>query len=56
MQDTDTTVKGFHQLMRVAGMAYGAVNVLQWGQPEVSSDFYAVKGCRGAAGAAPARV
>ena len=44
VQDTDTTVKGFHQPMRVAGMAYGAVNVLQWGQPEVSSDFYAVKG------------
>ena len=44
VQDTDTTVKGFYQPMRVAGMAYGAVNVLQWGQPEVSSDFYAVKG------------
>ena len=44
VQDTDTTVKGFHQPMRVAGMAYGAVNALQWGQPEAGSDFYAVKG------------
>lgn len=42
--DSDTTVAGFHQPMRVAGMAYGAVDVLQWGRPEAGSDFYAVKG------------
>ncbi|MDO4769913.1 MAG: phenylalanine--tRNA ligase subunit beta, partial [Brachymonas sp.] len=42
--DSDTTVAGFHQPMRVAGMAYGSVNALQWGQKDTASDFYDVKG------------
>jgi phenylalanyl-tRNA synthetase beta chain len=31
VQNSDTTVQGFDQPMRVAGMAYGAANALQWG-------------------------
>lgn len=42
--DSDTTVAGFHQPMRVAGMAYGPVHALQWGQKDTASDFYDVKG------------
>ena len=42
--DSDTTVAGFHQPMRVAGLAYGAVEVLQWGLSERSADFFDAKG------------
>ena len=42
--DTDTTVAGFRQPMRVAGMAYGAVEGLQWGLAERASDFFDIKG------------
>ena len=42
--DTDTTVKGFYQPMRVAGLAYGAADQLQWGRAEAKVDFYDVKG------------
>ena len=42
--DSDTTVKGFRQPMRVAGLAYGAADQLQWGKAEVKADFYDVKG------------
>lgn len=42
--DSDTTVKGLHQPMRVAGLAYGATDSLQWGRNEVKVDFYDVKG------------
>ncbi|BCX52495.1 MULTISPECIES: phenylalanine--tRNA ligase subunit beta [Comamonas] len=42
--DSDTTVKGFYQPMRVAGLAYGAADQLQWGRAEVKVDFYDVKG------------
>jgi phenylalanyl-tRNA synthetase beta chain len=41
--DTDTTVKGFHQPMRVAGVAYGPLNPLQWDLDEALTDFYDVK-------------
>jgi phenylalanyl-tRNA synthetase beta chain len=41
--DSDTTVKGFHQPMRVAGVAYGPLHPLQWGQSEAPADFYDVK-------------
>ncbi len=44
VQETDSTVQGFSQPMRVAGMAYGAVHALQWGQKDTASDFYDVKG------------
>ena len=42
--DTDTTVKGFDQPMRVAGLAYGAGDQLQWGKANGAVDFYDVKG------------
>ena len=42
--NTDTTVEGCHQPMRVAGVAYGANDVLQWGRKEQGIDFFDVKG------------
>ncbi|MDH0049451.1 phenylalanine--tRNA ligase subunit beta [Comamonas terrigena] len=42
--ESDTTVKGFYQPMRVAGLAYGAADQLQWGKAETKVDFYDVKG------------
>ena len=42
--NTDTTVEGFHQPMRVAGVAYGANDILQWGRKEQGIDFFDVKG------------
>jgi phenylalanyl-tRNA synthetase beta chain len=42
--DSDTTVAGFHQPMRVAGLAYGAADALQWGVPERAADFFDLKG------------
>lgn len=42
--DSDTSVKGFYQPMRVAGLAYGAADQLQWGRAEAKVDFYDVKG------------
>jgi phenylalanyl-tRNA synthetase beta chain len=41
---TDTTVRGIHQPMRVAGLAYGDPDGLQWGRKESPIDFYDVKG------------
>jgi phenylalanyl-tRNA synthetase beta chain len=43
-QNTDTTVEGFHQPMRVAGLAYGSTDVLQWSHKEQPADFFDVKG------------
>ncbi len=43
-QNTDTTVAGFNQPMRVAGLAYGPRAALHWGQPDKSVDFFDVKG------------
>ncbi len=42
--NSDTTVQGFHQPMRVAGLASGSVDGLQWGSKERAVDFYDVKG------------
>ncbi len=42
--NTDTTVEGFHQPMRVAGMVCGSQNYLQWGEKERLADFFDVKG------------
>ncbi|MDB5851025.1 MAG: Phenylalanine--tRNA ligase subunit beta [Rhodoferax sp.] len=42
--NTDTTVAGFHQPMRVAGVAYGRGDLLQWGRKDASVDFFDVKG------------
>jgi len=41
---TDTTVEGFDQPMRVAGVAMGAVDAPEWGCKERAVDFYDVKG------------
>ena len=41
---SDTTVQGFDQPMRVAGMAYGPSSALQWGRTDAVTDFYDVKG------------
>ena len=42
--DSDTSVAGFAQPMRVAGLAGGALNALQWGETERAADFYDAKG------------
>jgi len=44
VKDSDTTVAGFHQPMRVAGLAYGPVNAVQWGLATRSEDFFDTKG------------
>ena len=42
--DSDTTVAGFHQPMRVAGLAYGPMDAVQWGVTSRGVDFFDVKG------------
>ena len=44
VKSTDTTVEGFDQPMRVAGLASGSADSLQWGRKDQSVDFYDVKG------------
>jgi phenylalanyl-tRNA synthetase beta chain len=44
VKNTDTTVDGFHQPMRVAGMVCGSTDVLQWSRKEQGADFFEVKG------------
>ena len=43
-QNTDTTVAGFNQPMRVAGLAYGPRVGLSWDQSDKAVDFFDVKG------------
>jgi phenylalanyl-tRNA synthetase beta chain len=43
-QNTDTTVAGFNQPMRVAGLAYGPRAALHWGQSDKAVDFFDIKG------------
>jgi phenylalanyl-tRNA synthetase beta chain len=43
VKGSDETVEGFDQPMRVAGMAYGPAQPLQWGVKEQAVDFYDVK-------------
>ena len=43
-QNTDTTVAGFDQPMRVAGLAYGPRAALNWDQPVKTVDFFDIKG------------
>ncbi len=43
-QNTDTTVAGFDQPMRVAGLAYGSRAALSWGQSDKDVDFFDIKG------------
>ncbi|MDZ4100483.1 MAG: phenylalanine--tRNA ligase subunit beta [Hydrogenophaga sp.] len=42
--DSDTSVAGFAQPMRVAGLAVGSVDSLQWATKERAVDFYDAKG------------
>ena len=42
--NTDATVEGFHQPMRVAGMVCGNADAPQWGRKEQGVDFFDVKG------------
>ena len=44
VKDSDTSVAGFDQPMRVAGLCHGAVDALQWGGTERGADFFDVKG------------
>ncbi|TAM45694.1 MAG: phenylalanine--tRNA ligase subunit beta, partial [Burkholderiaceae bacterium] len=41
---TDTTVQGFDQPLRVAGLTSGSVDALQWGRKERGADFFDAKG------------
>ena len=43
VQDTDTTVKGFHQPMRVAAMAWGPLEPVGWSGKSRNVDFFDVK-------------
>ena len=53
VKDSDTTVAGFHQPMRVAGLAYGPADALQWGAERPPGGFLRRQGrCAGFAGAA----
>jgi phenylalanyl-tRNA synthetase beta chain len=44
IKNTDSTVEGFHQPMRLAGMVCGSANTLQWGRKEQGADFFDIKG------------
>lgn len=44
VQDSDTTVKGFHQPMRVAGLAVGVKEGVTWEGKKPGFDFFDVKG------------
>ena len=44
VKSTDTTVEGFDQPMRVAGLANGGTDALQWGRKDQGIDFFDVKG------------
>ena len=44
VQDGPLTVAGIHQPMRVAGLAWGPVDELQWGERERAVDFFDLKG------------
>jgi phenylalanyl-tRNA synthetase beta chain len=44
VKNTDTTVEGFNQPMRVAGIAWGGADPLQWAAPDRAADFFDVRG------------
>ncbi len=44
VHNSDTTVAGFHQPMRAAGMVCGGADTLQWGRKEQAVDFFDAKG------------
>jgi phenylalanyl-tRNA synthetase beta chain len=41
--DGPLSVAGVHQPMRIAGLAYGPADALQWGRPDQPVDFFDVK-------------
>ena len=43
-QNSDTTVAGFDQPMRVAGLAYGSKHATHWDLPDKAVDFFDAKG------------
>ncbi len=43
-RDADTAVAGLHQPLRVAALAYGDADALQWGSAERAVDFFDAKG------------
>ena len=43
-RNTDTTVAGFNQPMRLAGLAYGPRSPLHWNQSDKPVDFFDIKG------------
>jgi phenylalanyl-tRNA synthetase beta chain len=43
-QDSDTTVAGLAQPLRLAGLAYGGADALQWAAAERAVDFFDAKG------------
>jgi len=44
VQDSDQTVAGLHQPVRVSGLAYGPAEMSQWGVASRTVDFFDVKG------------
>ena len=44
IKNTDTTVAGFNQPMRLAGLAYGPRSPLHWNQSDKSVDFFDIRG------------
>jgi phenylalanyl-tRNA synthetase beta chain len=44
VQTTDTTVRGVRQPMKIAGLAYGSPDGLQWARKSTTGDFYDMKG------------
>ncbi|MBK6007479.1 phenylalanine--tRNA ligase subunit beta [Ramlibacter ginsenosidimutans] len=44
VQTTDSTVRGVRQPMKVAALAYGSPDGLQWGRKAQAVDFYDMKG------------
>ncbi len=44
VETTDTTVRGVRQPMRVAGLAYGDTDGLQWSRKGAGADFYDARG------------
>jgi phenylalanyl-tRNA synthetase beta chain len=44
VSDDDTSVAGVAQPMRVAGLAYGSAELMQWGVKDRAVDFFDIKG------------
>ena len=44
VKNSDTTVEGFHQPMRVAGLLHGSADELSWSRKANAADFFDIKG------------